>query len=192
MDRRVTQPKRVTSPTWAPPPPCKKALTLKQPKPALTSHETGNEKEWNEFADLLLFRLSFCLSRDSLSCDTRSIIRPFYFIQAYIFILPPHSCALFTHFSLHQFFSYVYYHAKYLPYIMPRWHLPEGTPSIYTKGYRDWKSGKCFMTITFVSHVPGIPFCPCGPFSPCDPLSPRDPFSPFVEKSKVILMILHS
>ena len=63
---------------------------------------------------------------------------------------------------------------------------------IYTKGYRDWKSGKCFMTITFVSHVPWIPFCPCDPFSPCDPLSPRDPFSPFVEKSKVILMILHS
>ena len=63
---------------------------------------------------------------------------------------------------------------------------------IYTKGYRDWKCGKCFMTITFVSHVPWIPFCPCDPFSPCDPLSPRDPFSPFVEKLKVILMILHS
>ena len=47
------------------------------------------------------------------------------------------------------------------------------------------------MIITLVSQVPGIPFCPCGPFSPCDPLSPRDPFSPFVEKSKVILMILH-
>ena len=43
------------------------------------------------------------------------------------------------------------------------------------------------MTITFVSHVPGIPFSPCNPFSPCDPLSPRDPFSPFVEKSKVII-----
>ena len=26
MDRRVTQPKRVTSPTWGPPPPCKQAL----------------------------------------------------------------------------------------------------------------------------------------------------------------------
>ena len=26
MDRRVTPPKRVTSPTWGPPPPCKKAL----------------------------------------------------------------------------------------------------------------------------------------------------------------------
>ena len=29
MDRRVTPPKRVTSPTWDPPPPCKQALTLK-------------------------------------------------------------------------------------------------------------------------------------------------------------------
>ena len=56
------------------------------------------------------------------------------------------------------------------------------------KYYREWKSvKKCFKTITFVSHVPCIPFCPCDPFSPCDPLSPRDPFSPFVEKSKVII-----
>ena len=28
MDRRVTPPKRVTSPTWGPPPPCKQALKL--------------------------------------------------------------------------------------------------------------------------------------------------------------------
>ena len=28
MDRRVTQPKRVTSPPWGPPPPCKQALIL--------------------------------------------------------------------------------------------------------------------------------------------------------------------
>ena len=27
MDRRVTPPKRVTSPTWSPPPPCKQALS---------------------------------------------------------------------------------------------------------------------------------------------------------------------
>ena len=29
MDRRVTPPKRLTSPTWGPPPPCKQALILK-------------------------------------------------------------------------------------------------------------------------------------------------------------------
>ena len=29
MDRRVTPPKRVTSPTWGPPPPCKQALSEK-------------------------------------------------------------------------------------------------------------------------------------------------------------------
>ena len=29
MDRRVTPPKRVTSSTWGPPPPCKQALILK-------------------------------------------------------------------------------------------------------------------------------------------------------------------
>ena len=28
MDGRVTQPKRVTLPTWGPPPPCKQALNL--------------------------------------------------------------------------------------------------------------------------------------------------------------------
>ena len=27
MNRRVTPPKRVTSPTWGPPPPCKEALS---------------------------------------------------------------------------------------------------------------------------------------------------------------------
>ena len=32
MDRRVSPPKRVTSPTCGPPPPCKQALTLRQPK----------------------------------------------------------------------------------------------------------------------------------------------------------------
>ena len=59
---------------------------------------------------------------------------------------------------------------------------------INIKGYRDWKSGKSSkVVITFESHVPGIPFCPCDPFSPCNPLSPRDPFSPFVKKSKVII-----
>ena len=28
MDTRVTPPERVTSPTWGPPPPCKRALNL--------------------------------------------------------------------------------------------------------------------------------------------------------------------
>ena len=27
MDRRVTPPERITSPTWGPPPPCKQALS---------------------------------------------------------------------------------------------------------------------------------------------------------------------
>ena len=33
----------------------------------------NSREECNEFADLLFFRLSLCLSRDSLSCDTRSL-----------------------------------------------------------------------------------------------------------------------
>ena len=32
MDRRVTPPKRVTSPTWGPPPPCIQALSCRAPK----------------------------------------------------------------------------------------------------------------------------------------------------------------
>ena len=30
MDRRVTTPKRVTSPTWGPTPPCKQALSIEE------------------------------------------------------------------------------------------------------------------------------------------------------------------
>ena len=33
----------------------------------------NSREESNEFADLLFWRLSLCLSRDSLSCDTRSL-----------------------------------------------------------------------------------------------------------------------
>ena len=33
----------------------------------------NSREECNEFTDLLCFRLSLCLSRDSLSCDTRSL-----------------------------------------------------------------------------------------------------------------------
>ena len=35
MNRRATQPKRVTSPTWGPTPPCKQALSLSWPSPVL-------------------------------------------------------------------------------------------------------------------------------------------------------------
>ena len=80
----------------------------------------NSREECNEFADLLFWRLSLCLSRDSLSCDTRllnlCILFKFIFYTSDTFrpIL-----ALFTHFTLHQFFSYVYYHAKHFSY--PWW-----------------------------------------------------------------------
>ena len=65
-----------------------------------TAHNSRGE--CNEFADLLFFRLSLCLSRDSLSCDTRSLdlCTLFKFICLYFEYIPPHSCALFTHFTL--------------------------------------------------------------------------------------------
>ena len=61
--------------------------------------------ECNEFTNLLLWRLSLYLSRDSLSCDTRSLdlCILFKFIFLYLWYIPPHSCAL-THFTWHQFF----------------------------------------------------------------------------------------
>ena len=60
---------------------------------AQNSHE-----ECNEFADLLFWRLSLCLSRDSLSCDTRSLdlCILFKFIFLYLWYIPPHSCAFHT------------------------------------------------------------------------------------------------
>ena len=65
-----------------------------------TAHNSRGE--CNKFADLLFFRLSLCLSRDSLSCDTRSLdlCTLFKFICLYFEYIPPHSCALFTHFTL--------------------------------------------------------------------------------------------
>ena len=73
--------------------------------------------ECNEFADLLFCRLSLCLSRDSLSCDTRSLdlCILFKFIFLYLWYIPPHSC-LFHTFYFTPIFSGVYYHAKYFSY----------------------------------------------------------------------------
>ena len=74
----------------------------------------------NEFTDLLCWRLSLCLSRDSLSCDTRSLdlCILFKFIFLYLWYIPPHSCAFHT-FYFTPIFSSVYYHAKYFSY--PWW-----------------------------------------------------------------------
>ena len=73
--------------------------------------------ECNEFADLLFWRLSLCLSRDSLSCDTRSLdlCILFKFIFLNLWYNPPHSCAFHT-FHFIPIFPGVYYHAKYFSY----------------------------------------------------------------------------
>ena len=64
----------------------------------------NSREECNEFADLLFWRLSLRLSRDSLSCDTRSLdLCVLKFICLYLWYIPPHSW-VFTHFTLHQFF----------------------------------------------------------------------------------------
>ena len=51
MDRRVTQSKRVTSPTWGlPPPPCKQALTLI----LITAHFSSDLVEVRKLQSLFL------------------------------------------------------------------------------------------------------------------------------------------
>ena len=58
----------------------------------------SSREECNDFADLLFWRLSLCLSRDSLSCDSCSL-NPcilFKFIFLYLWYIPPHSCAFHT------------------------------------------------------------------------------------------------
>ena len=48
LDRRVTPPKRVTSPTWGPLPPCKQTLTIVIPKQGswvVLSLQTNNQSE---------------------------------------------------------------------------------------------------------------------------------------------------
>ena len=78
----------------------------------------NSREECNEFADLLFWRLSLCLSRDSLSCDTRSLdlCILFKFIFLYLWYIPPHSCAFHT-FYFTSIFSYVYYHAKHFNFL---------------------------------------------------------------------------
>ena len=50
MDRRVTPPKRVTSPIWGTPPPCKEALTMQFPiKRVSTSKSLGVHIDGNLF-----------------------------------------------------------------------------------------------------------------------------------------------
>ena len=67
MDRRVTPPKRVTSPTWGPPPPCKQALSIKfkmtgmllsivhgQDEKRLQKHETKKSVRLHDHCTILL------------------------------------------------------------------------------------------------------------------------------------------
>ena len=77
-------------------------------------------EECNEFADLLFWRPSIRLSRDSLSCDTRSLdlCILFKFIFLYLWYILPHSRAFHTYYFT-LIFSYVYYHAKHFSY--PWW-----------------------------------------------------------------------
>ena len=58
----------------------------------------NSREQCNELADLLFWRLSLCLSTDSLSCDTRSsdLCTLFKLIFLYLWHIPPHSCAFHT------------------------------------------------------------------------------------------------
>ena len=60
----------------------------------------------------------FAFRETLMSCATRSLdlFILFKFIFLYLRYIPPHSCAFHT-FCLHQFFSYVYYHAEYFSFL---------------------------------------------------------------------------
>ena len=58
MDRRATTPKRVTPPTWGPPPPCKKALNAYAPiseKKSVQNNKKSNESEFVTFEEEIRF-----------------------------------------------------------------------------------------------------------------------------------------
>ena len=60
----------------------------------------------------------FAFRETLMSCATRSLdlLILFKFIFLYLWYIPSHSCAFHT-FCLHQFFSYVYYHAEYFSFL---------------------------------------------------------------------------
>ena len=64
MERRVTPPKRVTSPTWPPPPPCKQALNR-----PLEFHSIHNTLQSTTFTDLQCQLVNFCICAEFL--DTK-------------------------------------------------------------------------------------------------------------------------
>ena len=70
-------------------------FTLRQPKTPVRN------------ATNLFWRLSICISRDSLSCDTRSVnlCILFKFLFSYLWYIPPHSCAFDTFYFTPIFFN---------------------------------------------------------------------------------------
>ena len=76
-------------------------FTLRQPKTPV--------RNATNLRTFLFWRLLLCLSRDSLSCDTRSLDlwTLFKFIFLYFWYIPPHSYAFHT-FYFTPIFSYVY------------------------------------------------------------------------------------
>ena len=130
MDRPVAPPKRVTSPiaTWGPRPPSKQALrTYLCPSRdfvhqhvflLLDLHWDSPKLPWGtqRICGPFVFQ-TIIMPFKRLFVLWHSFIRSLYFIQVYIFIYTFNTfrpiLALFTHFTLHDILSYVYYHAKY-------------------------------------------------------------------------------
>ena len=64
MDRRVTPPKLVTSPSWGPPPPCKQALTFSI-KRAVLQKRQRNVQKCVMHVQSCCFVNVFCKTRES-------------------------------------------------------------------------------------------------------------------------------
>ena len=82
----------------------------------------NSREECNEFADLLFWRLSLCLSRDSLSCDTRTLdlCILFKFIFLYLWYIPPHYRAFHTFYITPIFSPHLYITTRNI-FLIPKW-----------------------------------------------------------------------
>ena len=71
MDRRVTPPRQVTSPTWGPPPPCKQALNTRRNKEILSA------EHWllDRFVDLVVMLLKNWPSQTPNLCGQYAVYK---------------------------------------------------------------------------------------------------------------------
>ena len=109
----------------------------------------NSREECNEFADLLFWRLSLCLSRDSLFCDTRTLdlCILFKFIFLYLWYFPPHYCAFRTFYFTPIFSSHVYITTRNI-FLIPNDAVAQNLIIVY-----NFSSQRPHLNYLFLSNV---------------------------------------